>query len=90
MVLDIPIVPRSRRYGYIYWRAKQDDEVRAFFEGRRTIRIHFMNSFVGEKKVDLAYRRISVGAVQMLRLPADATFFQLDINSDDELVVTCL
>lgn len=90
MILKVPILERSRRYGYIYWTSNLEESVRGFFGTRKKVQIYFMESLLGEKRIDWTHRRISVGWKQTRSLPARATIFRLTFTGDDRVNVECL
>src|SRR6202035_4733699 len=80
--LKIPITPRSFRFGYIIWPAALDDSVKDFFGGRETVNVSFLDSFLGEKRLDYKYRRISIGPKKIKSIPPTATTFRLTFRDD--------
>ena len=89
MALNVPITNRIRKYGYIYWIKEQDDEVKRFLRNVDKIKIWFENSYLGEKKIDWKYRRISIGWSKTRSLPEDARELQLRRRTDGAVMVVC-
>ncbi len=89
MQLKVPFSERARKYGYIYWQKPMDEKVRRFFESRKRVKVVLNESYLGEKRVDLQYRRISLGWRQTRSLPATTAVFILSFKSDDRLQVRC-
>jgi len=89
MVLRVPLSQRARRFGYIFWPQAMDEEVERFFGVLKTVEVVFENSYLGEKRIDRAYRRISVGWRQTRRLPREVSTFRLSFKKDGKLYIAC-
>jgi hypothetical protein len=87
--LKIPVTSQSLRFGYIYWPAALDDSVRDFFGDRKTVNVSFLDSFLGEKRLDYKYRRISIGPRKIQSVPPTATTFRLTFRNDGRLDIAC-
>jgi hypothetical protein len=89
MSLVLPFSKRAFKYGYIFWKKSQDDLVQKFFGDITTVKIWFNNSYLGEKKVDWKYRRISLGYSKTRRLSDKLTEFVLTHKKDSSIKVVC-
>ena len=90
MAIRIPISARARKYGYIIWAKKQDEDVRKLLPNQEGVTVVFEDSDLGKKRVDWKYRRISVGPSQTRRLDLRASSFELSSPADGRLEVKCL
>jgi len=89
MELKIPITERSRKYGYVFWYKNQDDKVRQFFGETKKIDLWVNNSYLGKKRIDWRYRRISLGWTRTRPLGKDITVYRLTYNKDGALRIVC-
>lgn len=87
--ITIPITDRSRRYGYIYWSAKNDSLVGEFLKNRQSARLTFQGADHGLKNIDYKYRRISVGWKWTRQLPQSLEDFVLSWKDNRTLDVIC-
>jgi len=76
-ILEIPILGRSRQYGYIYWKKDLDKKVSVFFKDAESVSVVFDGAKLGDKKIDYKHRRISVGWRWTRNLPNGKTKFVL-------------
>ena len=90
MAIRIPISARARKYGYVIWPKKQDEDVRKLLPNQEGVTVVFEDSDLGKKRVDWKYRRISVGPSQTRRLDPGASTFELSSPADGRLEVKCL
>jgi hypothetical protein len=89
MAIEIPISDPSRKYGYVYWPAKLDHEVRHFLGERESLDVIFEEKAVGEKRIDWQHRRISVGWKQTRPLGKKLKTFRLSLSTDGRLRIKC-
>lgn len=89
MALDIPLTERCRKYGYLYWSKKIDPVIEKFLSGKDRVRIVLAGYLIGERNVDYKFRRISLGAVTLSRVPAQCGAFRLSFNKDGNLRIEC-
>lgn len=87
--LSIPISERSRKYGYLYWPFRMDEEVKKFFEDASTVHLVFNGTPHGEKNIDWKYRRISIGARWTRTLPKSLATFVLTWKDTNTINITC-
>ncbi len=87
MPFQIPILDRARKYGYLYWPKRDNDRVCRFLSGSDAIDIVFNDSYLGRKRIDRRYRRISLGWKQTRALPADVSVFRLTRRNDGRVSV---
>jgi hypothetical protein len=90
MAICIPISARARKYGYVIWTKKQDDDVRKLLDNREVVTVVFEDADLGKKRVDWRYRRISVGPSQTRQLDPQTLSFELSSPADGRLEVRCL
>ena len=88
MTVDIAISDRARKYGYIIWPKKQDDEVRGLLNQQETVNVVFNDAELGERRVDWKYRRISVGPSHTRPLRESPSSFRLTCPSTGQLSIT--
>ena len=89
MKLTIPISNRCRKYGYIYWTTTHDDVVHKFFNHAKKVEVWFENSYIGEKRIDWKYRRISVGWSRTRAIADNLSEFQLSQRKDGAIRILC-
>ena len=89
MSIIIPIYERSRKYGYVFWKKQMDTKVESFLGNIDKAEIWFENSFLGEKKIDWKFRRISVGYVRTRALSNKVSDFLLKFDKKGVLKITC-
>ena len=78
MSVSVPISERARRYGYVVWPKKLDEDIKRLVAGQETIGVVFNDSDLGKKRIDWKYRRISVGPSRTRSItPTDNTFVLL-------------
>ena len=84
----IPITKRAKEYGSVIWQKNQDNEVRALLSDQRSFRVYLQGSDRGQKNVDWAHRRISIGYKWTRQLPETFTNYHIEVRGQ-ELHVTC-
>lgn len=89
MAIDLPITDRAREYGYVFWDKKTDQMLRDFLGERDSVSVWFNSTFIGERKIDFKYRRISVGYRFTRGLPLKFTKFVLELDMNGALKVSC-
>ena len=89
MAIEIHISDRAREYGYVIWDKKSDQIFRDFFGAQDKVSVWFNSSFLGDKKIDMKYRRISVGYKNTRTLPLKFTKFVLEFDKDGALKISC-
>ncbi len=85
--LEIPILERSRKYGYIYWSKNLDAKTNEFFKDVNTVSVVFDGAKLGDKKIDFKNRRISIGWRWTRDLPEKVTEFILTRNGNNVTVI---
>ena len=89
MELRLPISDRARKYGYIFWKKKEEKQVRKFLGDRNDVDLFFFDEHLGNKRVDWKIRRISVGSKRTRNLPAKFKNFVLKFNAQGEIKMLC-
>ena len=89
MKLTLPISDRARKYGYILWAKKTEKQVADFLGDREEVEIYFNDTFIGSKKVDWKYRRISIGYSRTRNLSLNLKKFLLKLEDKGRLKVSC-
>lgn len=89
MSLSLPITNRCRKYGYLVWPKRQDEEVESVLRRQENIRVIFQSKDLGEKRIDWKYRRISLGPSQTQGLDDTVCTFNVTYQSDRTLNITC-
>ena len=90
MTVDIAISDRARKYGYVIWPKKQDDEVRGLLNQQETVNVIFNQTEIGERRVDWKYRRISVGPSHTRPLAESLLTFRLTCPESGRLSVNAV
>lgn len=85
--MEIRITKSAKQFGYVIWNAKIDATMRSFLNNATTVALSFNGIQLGEKRVDWAYHRISIGYKFTRGLSAAATVFYLSYT-DGVLEVT--
>jgi len=89
MTLELPFTECARRWGYLYWNKRIDEKVLSFFGKSKTVEIWWDNSFLGTKRVDWRYRRISIG-YRFTRAVSDSVKqFRISPRKDGSFRVVC-
>jgi len=88
-MVEVEITQRSRRYGYVFWKSCQDEEMAALLGKREVVEVTFMNAEHGKKKIDWQYRRISIGWRWTRSLPESKRAFILKISKSNRLEIQC-
>ncbi len=86
--IEIPISERARKYGYVFWHAKNDEVVNSFFKNADVIAVVFDGAKLGEKKIDFKLRRFSVGWRWTRQLPKSVKNFVLT-RTGDQINIIC-
>jgi hypothetical protein len=84
----VPISPRARKYGYVIWPSRLDQDMRSLLGEAQTAQLIFEGHERGTKKVDWSRRRISVGSSQTRKLTETAKEFVL-VSNNGKLFVSC-
>lgn len=76
----VPISPRGRKYGYVIWSSKLDQQMLSALGTTTSMEVTFNGKYLGKKNIDWSSRRISLGASQTRALPENAKDFILEPN----------
>lgn len=88
-MIELPITPRARTYGYIFWQKKMEDEIISAFKGKETVTVMLNTKNIGEKSVSYKYRRLSLGPTVLSReIPEDHTIFCIKLRGSTLSVST--
>jgi hypothetical protein len=80
------ITNRARTYGYLIWPKELDDVVEKLFPpNAQEIEVFLNQRFLGPKRIDRKYRRISLGYKFTRALPEAQTIFQVSVSKDGKL-----
>lgn len=60
-LINLPLLPRSIKYGYLFWKKEHDPLIRKILGNLEYVHVYLQNSYLGFKKIDWKYRRISLG-----------------------------
>ncbi len=71
------ITKSARRFGYLIWNSKLDDDIKRLVEGKNELEVSINNILLGMKKVDWCYHRIYIGKRITQGLALDQTYYQL-------------
>jgi len=89
-LVQLAISPRARRYGYVYWRKLDDQAMRGLLGDRDDVTVVFGEFLLGEKRIDWAHRRISLGWKQTRPIKKSLKVFALTIRRDGRLSIQSL
>ena len=86
--MRLEITNRARTYGYLTWPKKLDAEVaKTLSADREAVQVYLNETFLGQKRIDWKYRRISLGYKYTRALPATARYFNISMGKDGCLVI---
>lgn len=80
--MNLEITKSARQFGYVIWNGKQENRVRALIGDVESIDISFNGIYIGQKKVDWKYHRISIGYKFTRGLPASANTYLLKFENN--------
>lgn len=89
MKVTLPIIDRSRKYGYINWKKQMDKKLLIFFGHRKEVEVCFNGSLIGSRKIDWKFRRISIGYTKTRNLPINSKEFLLKFDEKGTLRILC-
>lgn len=75
--VEIPISNIARRYGYIIWRKRQDEEVQTIIGDRESINLKIDGKLQENKRIDRKKRRIGITYTLTRKLPENVSTFIL-------------
>lgn len=87
MPVRVPFTQRARKYGYLYWPSELDEEIKGLLGARKSLGVWLDKSYLGVKRIDWEYRRISLGWSRTRTQPSSAATFRINLNSDGTLKV---
>lgn len=79
--MEIVIIPRARKFGYLIWPVAIDNEVKSLMGDRDHIELVFNKDARGEKRIDWKYRRISIGWRWTRLMPESHKYFNLSVDN---------
>lgn len=79
--MKIKITKGARKYGYIIWSKKNNEEMKKLLNNCISLQIQFNGLNIGEKPVDWKYYRISLGYKFTRALPQDIKYFNLTMHN---------
>lgn len=88
-MVEIDITDRARKYGYVFWRQAQDEEMSKLLGKRAAVNVVFMAAEHGKKKIDWRYRRISIGRRWTRLLSPSKKAFVLKMSKSNKLEIQC-
>lgn len=86
--MKVPITKSGRKFGYIIWSRKNNAEFEQMLGGLEAIDIYLNGFFLGKKKIDWKYYRISMGYKFTRALPPEVKNYILNFENN-ELKVEC-
>ena len=75
--MNLPITKSARRFGYVIWSERRNNEVNAILGDIDSVHVVFNGFDLGEKRVDWKYHRISLGYKLTRALPEQHDTFAL-------------
>ena len=89
MAITIPILDRSRKFGYVVWKKNQDFAIQVQLKYLKEAEVIFENKNLGKKKIDWKFRRISIGWRHTRPLPQSKKSYILTLGKDTKLSIKC-
>ena len=89
IMLVLPILKWSRKYGYISWKVSYNEEMKKLLKKSSKVNVFFQNFNLGWKNVDWKYRRISIGSMWTKKLPTNLCEYVLNYEDKNILKVKC-
>jgi len=87
--VQIPLLDRARKYGYIIWRKRNDFEMQSLLgRNKKKIEVLIDNSSIGVKNIDWNNRRIPITYSLTRALPQQISSITLRVDSKKRLCVT--
>jgi len=80
--MELDITKSARQFGYIIWNGKHDAQMRSLIGDVNSVAISFNGIFIGEKKVDWQYHRISIGYKFTRGLSSNASTYILKFHNN--------
>jgi len=88
-MVEIEITERARRYGYVFWMKRQDEEMAALLGAKGAVEVTFMGADHGKKNIDWQHRRVSIGWRWTKSLPKSTKVFILNMSKSNRLEIQC-
>lgn len=86
--MKFEITKRAREYGYLIWPKEADDTIEKMFPQEvEETEVYLNDRFLGPKRIDRKYRRISLGYKFTRSLPEEHTTFQVSVSRDRKLKI---
>lgn len=60
IIVKLPLTKTGRKYGYIMWKKRNDDEIKNLFDGKKSIDLKFTSILQKKKNIDWKRRRIGI------------------------------
>ena len=76
-VVFIPFGNIARKYGYITWRKRQDNEIKDFLGKKKFINLHYDNDVLNNKNIDWNRRRIPITYTVTRSVPQSAKMIKI-------------
>ena len=89
MAVTIPIIKRSREFGYVVWKKEADFSMKTHLKDILEANVTFDGKDLGKKKIDWKFRRISVGWRNTRPLSNDKKSYVLNLAKDGKLTIKC-
>ncbi|WP_165170016.1 hypothetical protein [Adlercreutzia sp. ZJ242] len=75
--MRIRITKSARRFGYLIWNGRLDEDIKRLVEGNNEFEVSINNISLGTKRVDWGYHRIYIGTKITQGLASDQIYCQL-------------
>lgn len=90
MSIMIPILERSKKFGYIIWKKDKDFDMRAYFKDIQEVEVFFEGKNIGKKRIDWKNRRISIGWANTRKISSDKKEYKVALWKEGKLSIKCL
>jgi hypothetical protein len=84
----LPLTKTARRYGYITWREKHDDEMHSILGSSNAVNLIIGDTLKREKAIDWKRRRIGITYTFTRSLPSDIKNIRLRKEARHSVTVT--
>jgi hypothetical protein len=87
-MVEIEITDRAKKFGYVFWKRKHDQDMSRLLGKRIAVDVIFRNADHGKKIIDWKNRRISIGYRWTRSLDKSMKIFVLNM-SKKKLEIEC-
>lgn len=88
--MKLTIKINTRKYGYITWGKSELRELEEFFKKRPGFNVWLNKKFIGRKKVNYKYNRLSIGPRKGASIPSEHNYLKFSLNKENEVCITTI